>query len=480
MPSRKERQAYFRHLQATRKTPAHGGWGVSPGWGSGEFAENKHDYGGCDAGPGVYSNTAANWRQTDRYIYHVYSWTGFWSVAQDRAVRWSGVGGLSLAELSATFYPNHHPDYSAEHHATTSWRYIAAESAGTLKRSTSGQMDPRAISGLFVAAVAGRKPEDLIPPLRAADYPDLCHYAHYTRRFLRSATAPDGSAMYPMSPETYEHRIANTEGFSHYHAYDATVKKNPESAAHLSRSIQKAMRGARSPLRASRCSGPYYRLGLEHGLSAYYMVKHWGLPKELPGWQEVQARDGGTTFFRAVGGQATVTVRFFAAARKGELKVEGPAGVAGTVDAAALRKTGMRLSLTAGETVRLLVTGGPDRDRLGPYVDITAPRWKRDLATRKKGFHGHLGLWEPIKGAFTFKADAADRSGVAKIEFYLNNGQLIGIDTDAPYECEHEVKDTFCQYVYAIAHDALGNTRRSFEVPFGDGSVGPSLMGEEE
>jgi hypothetical protein len=142
-----------------------------------------------------------------------------------------------------------------------------------------------------------------------------------------------------------------------------------------------------------------------------------------------------------------------------------------------LRTKGIQVKLQVNKPVWLSVTDTPDQDRLGPYVDITAPRWKRDPVTRKAhGHHGHFGHWKPIKGTFTFKADAADRSGVAKVEFYLNNKQLIGTDTEAPYECEYEVKDTFCQYVYAVAYDTLGNKRKSFEVPFGDGTIGSNLM----
>ena len=72
--------------------------------------------------------------------------------------------------------------------------------------------------------------------------------------------------------------------------------------------------------------------------------------------------------------------------------------------------------------------------------------------------------------------DAADRSGVAKVEFYLNNGKLIGVDTQAPFECTCEIRDTFIQTVYAVAHDNLGNSRKSLCTAFGDGTVGPSML----
>ena len=177
---------------------------------------------------------------------------------------------------------------------------------------------------------------------------------------------------------------------------------------------------------------------------------------------------------QAAGGPATVTVRFFSAAGKGPLRIKGMPGGPRKIDAAALRKTGLAVALPAGKRVALTVAGAGDQDLLGPFVDITAPRWK---PSDQHNWHkGYYGLWEPIKGTYTFRAAAADRSGVARVEFYLNNGRLIGTDTKPPYECRYRIRDTFCQYVYAIAYDTLGNKRRSFVVPFGDGSVGPSLM----
>jgi hypothetical protein len=190
----------------------------------------------------------------------------------------------------------------------------------------------------------------------------------------------------------------------------------------------------------------------------------------------------------ALGGPATVTVRFFSATRKGPVRVDGAADLPGTIDAADFRGKGLTVKLKADVPVRLVVSDPVDRDRLGPFVDITAPRWKRDTRREirlvqgppQRVHHGHPGLWEPIKGTYTFRADAFDRSGVAKVEFYLNNGQLIGTVAEAPYECQYEVRDTFCQYAYAVAYDSLGNKRRSFVVPFGDGSVGPSMMTESQ
>jgi hypothetical protein len=837
LPTREQRHAHFRRLRDTITCQGYDSLRC-PGWGGREFSNNLHDYGVLSDGAGAYANTAADWKQRSNYVHHLHSWMGYYSTAQDRAVRWAGSDGLSLAEASATFYPNHHPDYSAEHHGTTSWGYILGGPA-----TSTGGGKPHTI--LFAAAVCGRKPEDLIPPLRARDYPDLARFAGYTRYFLRSLTAPEGSAMYPMASEGYERRITNSGALSWFFAYDATVNQNPESAAYLSRSIQKTMRCVKAPRPASRCSGPYYRTALSSAVTAYYLVKHWPLPEELPSWEQVQATNGGTTFFRyqdwyvhrnphkvltvrtgvdpvsdacgdrqihatyhptpykaghgidflqpfrafryhrwdaatlenrdrggpifgdygragrpvvaqswgkpsrygrqrcrpsdggisiamvqthprdktviqralfsldgrltaileqspkpgrlapmnflvknfegyslregpvpkvrwkivtagrtvafadvqdapdgseatiaesarwydiddlhavalpaalplrltpvqfkgvrdtlyfgpaaggvaviysgvaagdmprlaeavrlieglpegvkglqafapegyrvfalanfrdgkpaewrytgrtpegapvfavptqirpdgqaratirfdegpdahieeprfyvsaltgasiravgqhhrleltALGDPATATVRFFSATREGKIRIEGPPGLVGPVEAAALRDKGIRIELKADTPVHLAVADAADRDRLGPYVDITAPRWKRH--TKMKGiYHGHFGLWEPIEGKFTFKADAADRSGVSKVEFYLNNGQLIGTDTEAPYECEHEVKDTFCQYVYAVAYDKLGNHRKSFVVPFGDGTVGPTLLKEEQ
>jgi hypothetical protein len=140
----------------------------------------------------------------------------------------------------------------------------------------------------------------------------------------------------------------------------------------------------------------------------------------------------------------------------------------------------MTLTAPEGKSVWLAVrqTGPLGDDRMGPYVHITSPvyEWYHGVGHGKKDSKAHWGPNTLPRGRFTFKADAADRSGVAKVEFYLNNGQLIGTDTEAPYECEHEIKGTFCQYVYAVAYDRMGNKRRSFEVPFGDGTLGPSLV----
>jgi hypothetical protein len=212
------------------------------------------------------------------------------------------------------------------------------------------------------------------------------------------------------------------------------------------------------------------------------------LPANLDCWSEephfyVSRVEGGSVRARgayhrleleAEGAPARVTVHFLGGKKEGAVELLGTAGVSGTHEAAELRSKGLTVSLEPGKEVWLAVTrtGSLHDDRLGPHVDVTDPF----LAARPSGKISGTVVWKPIQGPYTFKADAADRSGVAKVEFYLNNDQLIGTDTEAPYECTCEIKDTFIQTVHAVAHDTLGNTRKSFYATFGDGTVGPGML----
>lgn len=176
----------------------------------------------------------------------------------------------------------------------------------------------------------------------------------------------------------------------------------------------------------------------------------------------------------AIGRDATVRVRFFCDTRTGSLTVSSNPGRDQIVDAKVLRTKGILIKLAKGQATQVKVKGTGDADQTGPFVEITAPVFH---LVRRNGDHRSAEYWHPVpKGKYTFQAVAQDRSGIAKVEFYLNNGQQIGTDHEAPYECPHEIKDRFCQYVYAVAYDNAGNHRRSFDVPFGDGSTGPSLL----
>lgn len=176
-------------------------------------------------------------------------------------------------------------------------------------------------------------------------------------------------------------------------------------------------------------------------------------------------------------GDATVDVAFYCDTRDGQLRVVQSPGSERTMAAQELRKQGIRVSIPRGKTVMLRVRSAVDDDQTGPFVQITAPRF---FLEPEGGDHRTATYWHPLPaGPYTFRATAADRSGIEKVEFYLNNGRLIGVDTEAPYECVHEIKDRFCQFVYAVAHDKAGNQRRSSDVPFGDGSIGPSQVRRE-
>jgi hypothetical protein len=172
---------------------------------------------------------------------------------------------------------------------------------------------------------------------------------------------------------------------------------------------------------------------------------------------------------KARGAPATVNVRFFSETISGNVTVFGTSSASGVYDAAALRSIGLTVALKANQDFWLAIKGVSGDDRTGPHVVITAPIFKTA---------GRFTTWSPISGAYTFKAEAMDRSGVARVEFFLNNGKFIGADTEAPYECTYNIGNNFVQYVYAVAYDHLGNQRKSFEVPFGDGTIGSSTMGQ--
>ena len=104
----------------------------------------------------------------------------------------------------------------------------------------------------------------------------------------------DGCVIWPDGLTIY----TPLKNWSAYFALDATVNKDPASAAYLSREIQKSLWALRRP--AAYCpkasQGKVYPLLLP----AYYAVKNFGLPDELPSWQEVQATNGGTSWFRDI------------------------------------------------------------------------------------------------------------------------------------------------------------------------------------
>ena len=103
------------------------------------------------------------------------------------------------------------------------------------------------------------------------------------------------------------------------------------------------------------------------------------------------------------------------------------------------------------------------------------PNWPGSGAVGSKGEIPFLS------GKVTFKADAGDRSGIEKVEFYLNHARLIGTATQAPYTCDYTVKEKYIQQIYAIAYDKAGNQRKSFVVPFGEnGLIGPPMHDQEK
>jgi hypothetical protein len=761
----------------------------------------------------AYWSKPANVFQSERYFRHLSSWLLYHSVPQDRAVHWAKVEGHSLAEIRAHSFANFNPDHSGQHHDAPSWAYLQ-------HRTT---FERRLVTTLFAAAVAGRKIEDLPPPLRAREFPELANYARYVH-FVRRNINPVGHIIWPFWNEEYYQEINLTPALL---AYDACVNRDGVSAAYLSRAVQNLMWQIQRPAIPKRAKVLNYGNNFsdypEAMFFAYTLIKHWGLPEDLPDWHEAQTRAGGVTFHRyhdthyhhnpykllqvraggdpaydvgrirtaspltcnfspapfradhtldflqpgqgrdgrsesllfrathlfgdyhlgearwaptvgdvprrfahwddgfrlaleheeknqpcrralfSLGGRVSVVLessplparlapmnfkvhmldfssrreglapkvrwtiatadrkipfasvqfteggeaatvlseratwyniddllavavpeptalrlsayqfprvrdtlffgptnrgaaivyagvpqadmadlaksvrrldglpkgweglkglapegygvfawvrftgdstrgkyagreapgapvfsvptrlsakraeadidlaqpldtwseephfyvaeqtgaavraqafhhrlelkadgpteiklRFLGMSRDGDLEIKGTAGFQGKVSAAALRGEGITLNLKANQQVWLTVHGDREEDRLGPYVDITAPRW----LPRKTPRNLSPWQWQPIKGRYVFKADAADRSGVAKVEFYLNNGQLIGTATQAPFECAFTVEQPHCQFVYAIAYDRLGNRQRSFSVPFGDGRAG--------
>lgn len=760
-----------------------------------------------------YWSKQADVTRSARYVRNLYTSLLYHSVPQDQAVRWAKVEGHSLAEIRAHSFANFNPDHSGQHHLTPSWAYLQHRT--TFHRHV--------VTTLFAAAVAGRRIEELPPPLRARDFPELANYARYVH-FVRRNINPVGHIIWPYWREEYYQEINLTPALL---AYDACVNRDAVSAAYLSRAVQNLMWQIQRPGIPKRTKELNYGNNFsdypETMFFTYTLVKHWGLPEDLPDWRDAQTLVGGVTFHRyhdthyhhnpyklvqvraggdpvydvgrirtdspltcnfspapfradhtldflqpgqgrdarseplpfrathlfgdyqlglapwaptvgdvprrffhwddglrlaleheekgkpcrralfSLGGRvamvlesspvparlapmnlkihmldfyskreglapkvrwtittadqkvpfadvqyteggkaaavlserstwyniddllavavpeptslqltahqfpgvrdtlyfgpttqgaavvyagapradmpdlarslkrldelpdgwkglkglapegysvfawarftgtaargkytgreaqgapvfsvptrlstagaqadidlpqpldtwseephfyvadhtgapvrarafhhrlelkadgpAEIRLRFFGTSRAGGLEIKGTAGFQGKVSAAALRGEGMLLKLKGDQEASLTISGDSDEDRLGPYVDITAPRWLPQKTPRTLS----SWQWQPIKGRYVFKADAADRSGVAKVEFYLNNGQLIGTATQAPFECPHTVEQTHCQFVYAVAYDRLGNRRRSFSVPFGDGHSG--------
>ncbi len=85
-------------------------------------------------------------------------------------------------------------------------------------------------------------------------------------------------------------------------------------------------------------------------------------------------------------------------------------------------KQGQQITIHTSDTV--------DDDRCGSFVDITAPVFHLEP---QDGDHRSAKYWHPLpRGPHQFQAIAEDRSGVAKVEFYLNEGQLIGVEVRIP------------------------------------------------
>ncbi|GIW79252.1 MAG: hypothetical protein KatS3mg105_1059 [Gemmatales bacterium] len=173
-----------------------------------------------------------------------------------------------------------------------------------------------------------------------------------------------------------------------------------------------------------------------------------------------------------------VRLRFFSGNDRGKVRVDGSATWNGSPTAESLRKDGFEVILKPNESVWLQVseTGRLSDDRTGPFVVLAEPKWEYRAGQPGRKEYAHQGLaidpWQAVVGKLMIRAEAADRFGIKEVHFYLNR-KLVGKDNEAPYECVVEVKNRYCQYVYAVAYDHAGNKAQSYYIPFGDGSIAP-------
>jgi hypothetical protein len=92
-------------------------------------------------------------------------------------------------------------------------------------------------------------------------------------------------------------------------------------------------------------------------------------------------------------------------------------------------------------------------DNSPPTVALTAPEPGLYLFGNKL-----LGMSKPfIIGAFTAEATADDAQGVAVVKFMLN-GEVIGEDTEAPFDTYVAVKNMGAATLKVVAEDGVGNT----------------------
>jgi len=92
-------------------------------------------------------------------------------------------------------------------------------------------------------------------------------------------------------------------------------------------------------------------------------------------------------------------------------------------------------------------------DASAPTVAITAPEPGLYLFGSKL-----MGMAKPIIiGAFTIEATADDGQGIAVVQFMLN-GEVIGEDTEAPFDTYCAVKNMGAGTIKVVAKDGVGNT----------------------
>jgi hypothetical protein len=92
-------------------------------------------------------------------------------------------------------------------------------------------------------------------------------------------------------------------------------------------------------------------------------------------------------------------------------------------------------------------------DNSPPTVSLTAPEPGLYLFGNKL-----LSMSKPIIiGAFTAEATADDAQGVAVVKFLLN-GEVVGEDTEAPYDTYVAVKNMGAATLKAVAEDGVGNS----------------------
>ena len=110
----------------------------------------------------------------------------------------------------------------------------------------------------------------------------------------------------------------------------------------------------------------------------------------------------------------------------------------------------------AHATVSFSIDGSP------PTVSLTAPEPGLYLFGNKL-----LSMSKPIIiGAFTAQATADDAQGVAVVKFMLN-GDVVGEDTEAPYDAYIAVKNMGSATLKAVAEDGVGNSAEdSMEITY--------------